>query len=94
MKKAWRSLLYSEEFEQTMFRLTKPIKELREEWAEEASDGGEVATSRQMVTEKEIKKALTIILNSVDQRRFTRLSRGACKEMLAVLAKESAKCAV
>lgn len=84
MKHEWAKVLASEAFETRMHHLSRPIKELREEYDED-EDGELKLTTRQKVSQRELRSELGDICDNFTPLRTQKLAKGCIKEMLKVM---------
>ena len=84
VKREWSRVLLSSEFETRILRHSRPLKVLKEEF-DEGSDGELIITTRQQLHQNEIRDRLEKILDNMDRRRLSKLSRGCCKQMVQLM---------
>ena len=91
MKHEWGKRLLTQDMEEQLMKINRPLKDRRDE-LEENSDGEFVVTSRQKMTERELKASVGDILDGLDRRQLHKLARGCCRIMLKLMAKEVEQC--
>ena len=67
-----------------MIRISKPIKQLREEF-DEGEDGELLLTLRQQLNQDEVRQKVGGILDEIERRRYPKIAKGCCNEMKKIL---------